>query len=282
MSDYLRTIEAQDLGFDLDVERLANELLGPYEGGVEPMEWDEVVPLHQALSGLQEEEGVQLPDSTTVGFEPCPTASLHPTSCGGEEVVTSTTSATGEDFGERTSGRRVDSSPEDYVDSPTTEPVVDNPIDHLSVAFQQIGVGAWAPGMEGDPGESGARENLEPAEGIPAVDENAGVTASARKGKQRRENRKRKLEEEKEAKEQLHKKKMMKQRESRRKQRELAKKGRLLELQESIRTTAEDLSVARSNISCPCCKTVIYVCIGLSGGAEDVGMSGVKREEHSG
>ena len=294
MSDYFRSLEAQELGFDIDDERLVNELLGPYDGGVEPMEWDEVMPLEQALAGLQEEEAPQLPDSTTTGFEPCFAVSFDPTIRGGEEVVTSTTDATGEDLNEPSRGLREDSSPEDYVDSPTTEPVVDNPVDTLSIAFQQIGVGVWAPGMEDEqvrqvereervhlmPSEE--RENLMPPEERAVTEMGTGRTTAARKGKQRRENRKRKLEEEKEAKEHLHQRKMQKQRESRRKMRELAKKGRLLELQESIRTSAEELSVARSNISCPCCKTVVYFCLGLSGGAEDVGIAGVKNEEHSG
>ena len=285
MSDYLRSAEAQQLGFDIDDERLVNELLGPYDGGVEPMEWDEVVPLELALSGFQEEEGVQLPDSTTTGFEPCLSVSFDPTIRGGEEVVTTTTNAAGEDLGETTSGPREESSPEDYVDSPSTEPVVDNPVDTLSLAFQQIGVGVWAPGMEGDQvrqEEGGAREHLAPPVERSVAEAGVGLKTAAKRGKQRRENRKRKLEEEKEAKEHLHQRKMLKQRESRRKMRELAKKGRLLELQESIRTSTEELSVARSNISCPCCKTVVYFCLGLSGGAEDVGMSNVKREEHSG
>ena len=48
MSDYLLSNEARNLGFDLDDERLINELLGDYEDPAEPMDWEDdsdVIPL---------------------------------------------------------------------------------------------------------------------------------------------------------------------------------------------------------------------------------------------
>ena len=299
MSDYLLSHGAGDMGFDLEDERLINELLGDYDDQPEPMDWEDnpaVGPVGPALS-FPQEEGAALPDSTTDGFEPDHGVFSVPSERGGEEeVVTSTTDAPSRDLGEEEiSDHRENQfeTPEYHLDplqgpseeaEITPEPavaeihpaaVIDlptvNPVDSLSIAFNQIGV--WAPTMEEE------RVRAEAAGTLMALAENPSqaTLAGASKGKQRRENRKRKLALEKEEREHLHQKKMQKQRESRRKQKELARKGRMLEIQESLMPVAEDLSVARANIGCPSCKASLWFSLGLSKGMNQ-GQEEVKRE----
>ena len=299
MSDYLLSHGAGDMGFDLEDERLINELLGDYDDQPEPMDWEEnptVGPVGPALS-FPKEEGAALPDSTTDGFEPDHGDFSVPSERGGEEeVVTSTTDAPSRDLGEEEISDHQENqfeTPEYHLDplqgpseeaEITPEPavaeihpaaVIDlptvNPVDSLSIAFNQIGV--WAPTMEEE------RVRAEAAGTLMALAENPSqaTLAGASKGKQRRENRKRKLALEKEEREHLHQKKMQKQRESRRKQKELARKGRMLEIQESLMPVAEDLSVARANIGCPSCKASLWFSLGLSKGMNQ-GQEEVKRE----
>ena len=299
MSDYLLSHGAGDMGFDLEDERLINELLGDYDDQPEPMDWEDnpaVVPVGPALS-FPQEEGAALPDSTTDGFEPDHGDFSVPSERGGEEeVVTSTTDAPSRDLEEEEISDYQENqfeTPEYHLDplqgpseeaEITPEPavaeihpaaVIDlptvNPVDSLSIAFNQIGV--WAPTMEEE------RVRAEAAGTLMALAENPSqaTLAGASKGKQRRENRKRKLALEKEEREHLHQKKMQKQRESRRKQKELARKGRMLEIQESLMPVAEDLSVARANIGCPSCKASLWFSLGLSKGMNQ-GQEEVKRE----
>ena len=299
MSDYLLSHGAGDMGFDLEDERLINELLGDYDDQPEPMDWEEnptVGPVGPALS-FPKEEGAALPDSTTDGFEPDHGDFSVPSERGGEEeVVTSTTDAPSRDLEEEEISDYQENqfeTPEYHLDplqgpseeaEITPEPavaeihpaaVIDlptvNPVDSLSIAFNQIGV--WAPTMEEE------RVRAEAAGTLMALAENPSqaTLAGASKGKQRRENRKRKLALEKEEREHLHQKKMQKQRESRRKQKELARKGRMLEIQESLMPVAEDLSVARANIGCPSCKASLWFSLGLSKGMNQ-GQEEVKRE----
>ena len=302
MSDYLLSHGAGDMGFDLEDERLINELLGDYDDQPEPMDWEDnptVGPVGPALS-FPKEEGAALPDSTTDGFEPDHGDFSVPSERGGEEeVVTSTTDAPSRDLGEEEISDYQENqfeTPEYHLDplqgpseeaEITPEPavaeihpaaVIDlptvNPVDSLSIAFNQIGV--WAPTME----EERVRQlEAEAAGTLMALAENPiqATPAGASKGKQRRENRKRKLALEKEEREHLHQKKMQKQRESRRKQKELARKGRMLEIQESLMPVAEDLSVARANIGCPACKATLWFSLGLSKGMNQ-GSEEVKRE----
>ena len=86
MSDYLLSHGAGDMGFDLEDERLINELLGDYDDQPEPMDWEDnpaVGPVGPALS-FPQEEGAALPDSTTDGFEPDHGVFSVPSERGGE------------------------------------------------------------------------------------------------------------------------------------------------------------------------------------------------------